>query len=186
MDVLEAIRTRRSVGKVDGEVTEGDLRTLVEAALCAPNHKLTDPFRFIALRGEARARLGAAWAAIAARMTPPPGVEPDAFIAKEARKPLRAPLLLVAVTRVDADPVVAEEDAAATAAAIQNVLLAAHGLGLGAIWRTGAMVRAPAVAAHLGITENERIAGIVYLGRPAMAAPASLPRDVDRHLTLLE
>jgi hypothetical protein len=48
------------------------------------------------------------------------------------------------------------------------------------------MVRAPAVAAHLGITENERIAGIVYLGRPAMAAPASLPRDVDRHLTLLE
>jgi nitroreductase len=117
MDVLEAIRTRRSVGKVDGEVTEGDLRTLVEAALCAPNHKLTDPFRFIALRGEARARLGAAWAAIAARMTPPPGVEPDAFIAKEARKPLRAPLLLVAVTRVDADPVVAEEDAAATALA---------------------------------------------------------------------
>jgi hypothetical protein len=48
------------------------------------------------------------------------------------------------------------------------------------------MVRDPAVAAHLGVAENERIAGIVYLGRPAMAQPASLPRDIDRHLTLIE
>ena len=90
MDAIETIRTRRSIGRLGGEVTDEELRTLVEAGLWAPNHKLTDPFRFVALRGAARERLGRAWAEVAATFEPPPGVTREAFVEKEARKPLRA------------------------------------------------------------------------------------------------
>jgi nitroreductase len=179
MDLLTALRSRRSIGKVAGDVTDDELRTLVDAALCAPNHKLTEPWRFTALRGEARARLGEVWAEVAAASAPADPAARDAALEKERRKPLRAPLLLVASVRTDSDPVVAEEDFAAGAAAVQNVLLAAHALGLGAMWRTGAMVRSDAVKAHLGLDPSDRIVGIVYVGRPAMEPPAERPRDVD-------
>ncbi len=184
VDVLEAIKTRRSIGKVTGDVSEEQLGLLVEAGLWAPNHKLTDPVRFIALRGAARERLGAAWVRDLAAVEAPAGIERAAFLEKEGRKPLRAPLLLAVVYRVAADAVTAEEDAATAAAAAQNVLLAAHGLGLGAIWRTGAMVRGAAVASELGLAPDERIAGIVYLGMPAMPAPTAAPRDVAAHLSV--
>jgi nitroreductase len=185
MDVLEAIKSRRSIGKVTGDVSDEQLRILVEAGLWAPNHRLTDPLRFVALRGAARERLGAAWVRDVAGSDAPPGVERDAFLEKEGRKPLRAPVLLAVVCRVAADPVMADEDAATAAAALQNVLLAAHALGLGAMWRTGGMVRSASVCAELGLGADERISGIVYLGMPAMAAPVSAPRDVASHLTIL-
>ena len=70
--------------------------------------------------------------------------------------------------------------------ALQNLLLAAHALGLGAIWRTGGMVASPAIREHLGFAPTDRIAGIVYVGRPAMEPPTALPRDVDAHLTILD
>jgi len=186
MDVLEALRTRRSIGRLGGDVTDAELRQLVEAGLWAPNHRLTDPFRFVALRGAARERLGRAWAEVAASFDPSPGVTREAFVEKEARKPLRAPLLLAVGVRTDERLEVAEEDFAAASAAIQNVLLAAHALGLGAIWRTGGMVASPAIREHLGFAPTDRIAGIVYVGRPAMEPPTALPRDVDAHLTILD
>ena len=90
---------------------------------------------------------------------------------------MRAPLLLVVSTRTAADPVVAAEDFAATAAATQNVLLAAHALGLAAIWRTGAMAYSTAVKSFLDLEATDRIVAIVYLGRPAMNSPLPRPRD---------
>ncbi len=186
MEVLEALRTRRSIGKLEGDVTDVELRQLVEAGLWAPNHKLTDPLRFVALRGAARERLGQVWAEVAGAVELPPGVTRENFVAKEARKPLRAPLLLAVGVRTDEDAEVAEEDFATAAAAVQNVLLAAHALGLGAIWRTGGMVLAPAIRKHLGFAPTDRIAGIVYVGRPAMVPPTPQPRDVDAHLTILD
>ncbi len=178
MDVLEAIRTRRSIGRLEGEVAESDLREFVEAATWAPNHKLTQPWTFTVLRGDARARLGEAWAAALAREIALEGEEREAFLRREARKPLRAPVLVVISTRTDADPVTALEDYGATAAAVQNLLLAAWARGYGAMWRTGAIAYAPAIKAHLGLAAEDRIVGIVYLGRPAMTPPKPQPREI--------
>ncbi|MDQ2857546.1 MAG: nitroreductase family protein [Candidatus Eremiobacteraeota bacterium] len=186
MDVIEALRTRRSIGKLDGEVADDDVRSLVEAALCAPNHKLTQPWRFTLVRGDARRRLGAVWAEVAAAATSLDGTLRADFIAREAAKPLRAPALLVVSTRTAADPVVAGEDFAATAAAAQNLLLAAHARGLGAIWRTGAMAYHPEIKAHLGLSPTDRIVAIVYVGRPAMRVPAERMRDVDAVLHVMD
>ena len=178
MDVLEALRTRRSIGKLAGDVGSDELRTIVEAALYAPNHRLTEPWRFTILRGDARARLGEAWSAREATRSTLTGPERDAYLKREAQKPLRAPVLVVVSTRTSDDAEVALEDYAATAAAIQNMLLAAHALDLGAIWRTGGMAYDAAIVTFLGLDPSDRIVGIVYLGRAAMGAPKARPHDV--------
>jgi nitroreductase len=186
MDVLEAIRTRRSIGRLEGEVADGDLRELLEAAICAPNHKLTEPWFFTVLRGEARVRLGEAWAAVAAEGSALAGEERAAFVRREANKPLRAPVLVAVSVRTDADPVIAIEDFAATAAAVQTFLLAAWARGYGAIWRTGEMAYHPAIRAHLGLAAGDRIVGIIYLGKPAMTPPKGQPRTLARVTRTLE
>jgi nitroreductase len=182
MDVLEALRTRRSIGKLDGDVSDADIRTLVEAALCAPNHKRTNPWLFTVVRGEARERLGRYWASLLSDAGIPAGIERSAFLEREARKPMRAPAIVVVSTRTDPDDVRAFEDLAAVAAATQNLLLAAHALGLGAVWRSGDMAYRPEINTFLDLDANDRIVAFVYLGQPAMPAPASQARDVDAYL----
>jgi nitroreductase len=186
MDMMEALRTRRSIGKLTGDVTDDELRLLVEAALWAPNHKLTNPWTFTVVRGAGRQRLGEAWAELVKDAELPPGVDRAAFVEKELRKPLRAPAILVASTSTDSDAVRALEDFAAVSAAVQNVLLAAHALGLGAIWRTGDMAYRAEINEHLGLAAGDRVVGFVYLGRPAMPPPTAQPRDVERYLRFVE
>ena len=178
MDVLEALRTRRSIGKLSGDVSPADVCTIVEAGLYAPNHKLTEPWRFTILRGDARLRLGQAWAAREAERTSLQGPEREAYLNREAQRPLRAPVLVVVSTRTSDDAEVALEDFAATAAAVQNMLLAAHGLGLGAIWRTGTMAYDTATIRFLELEPSDRIVAIVYVGQPAMEPPRTRPREL--------
>jgi nitroreductase len=84
------------------------------------------------------------------------------------------------------DPVRAIEDYAAASAATQNVLLAAHALGLGAIWRTGDMAFHPAIVEHLGLAPSDRIVAFVYIGRPAMATPSAQARDIDTYIRVID
>jgi nitroreductase len=186
MDMLETLRSRRSIGKLSGDVSDEEIRTLVEAGLWAPNHKLTNPWLFTVVRGSARERLGAFWAGLLADAPLPPGVERATYLAKEARKPTRAPAIIAVSSRTDAEPVRAFEDLAAVAAAVQNVLLAAHALGLGAIWRSGEMAYRDEIKAFLGLDPSDRIVGFVYVGHPAMPPPAPQPRDVDSYLRFID
>ncbi len=169
---MEALRTRRSIGKLEGDVSDDDIRALIEAALWAPNHHLTEPWRFTVVRGAARERLGTAWAALLESTTKLSGDERAALLQREAGKLLRAPVLVIVSVRTDPDPVVATEDFAAGAAAVQNMLLAAWARGLGAIWRTGEMAHRKEINPVLGLDDTDRIVAIVYLGQPAMEPPA--------------
>ncbi len=177
MNVIEALRSRRSVGRLDGDVDEADLAELIELAAWAPNHRLTEPWRFTILRGAARARLGATWAGIVARSSALEGREREELLEGIAAKTLRAPIIVAVSTRTVDDPVVAIEDFAATAAAVQNLLLAAHDKGFGAMWRTGGMAYDPEIKAFLGLDPTDRIVAFVYLGRVAVEPPKARPRD---------
>jgi nitroreductase len=167
LNIFDALRNRRSVGKLEGPIDESAIDTLLEMALLAPNHKHTEPWTFTVLTGAARERLGKQWAAIAANGLAPDAPSREARLESEARKLTRAPAVIVVSVRTDADPVVAAEDFAAGAAAVQNMLLAAVGLGLGAIWRSGAMAYKPEMNIALGLVPSDRIVGLVYVGRPA-------------------
>ena len=178
MGVLEAIRTRRSVGKVRPERPPREaIVAVVEAATWAPNHRLTEPWRFVVLAGEARHAFGAAMAAAQAAGRPAPADEAAKAAARDAdaktaAKALRAPVVIaIAVEPVVGPKVVEIEEVTAGAAAIQNMLLAAHALGLAAIWRTGAPSYDPAIKAFFGLTPGAHLLGFVYLGYPDGAPP---------------
>ena len=137
MDVFEAINTRTSVSVLkDPGPTDRQWEILLRAGARAPDHGRLRPWRFLIVRGEARELLGDAMAE-ALRASKPD--TPSEALDRERRKPSRAPaILVVAVVPVPHSGVPEIEQILAGGAAAQNILLAAHALGLGAIWRTGA------------------------------------------------
>ena len=160
MDVAEAIRTRRTHKVFAPEPVPRELLDeLFELARWAPNHHLTNPWRFRVLGPESLERLKQA-------------AGPEA-----AGKLDRAPTL-VAVTAVRSeDPVQDEEDLLATASATYALLLAAHARGLAGYWRTPGVLRSDAGLEALGIGRDERFVGLVHLGRPRQhkEAPGRAP-----------
>jgi nitroreductase len=149
MDVEDAIRSRRTQKVFATEPVErGLLDELLELARWAPNHHLTNPWRFRVLGPESLASLK------------------DAAGPEAAGKLDRAPTL-VAATQVRAeDPEQDEEDLCATACATYAVLLAAHGRGLAGYWRTPGVLRSPEGRAALGIPDTERFVALIHLGYP--------------------
>jgi nitroreductase len=164
MDVETAIRTRRTQ-KVYGAqpVDRETLDELLELARWAPNHHLTNPWRFRVLGPASLERLKEA-------------AGPEA-----ASKLDRAPtLVLVSVVLGGEDPVADEEDLAAGAGAALIVLLGAHARGLGGYWRTPGVLRTPEGRAAVGIHDSERVLGLVHLGHakgPDKPPPERAPLD---------
>jgi len=176
MSLTDAIRSRRSVGRSEGEPSDDVIRALIDAAVWAPNHHLTEPWTFTILRRDARKKLGEFWARTRADQLGLQGAQRDGFMGGEAQKPMRSPVLIVVSSRTDDDPIVAAEDFAASAAAVQNLLLAAHERGLAAMWRTGEMAYDPAVKEHLALSPQDRIVAFVYLGERGTAAAKPVER----------
>ena len=177
LELLELILTRRSVGKVLPDPVPRELvEQLLAAAVEAPNHKLTLPWRFWVLAGGARDALGELMAAAVAKgLTDPESDVGRVQIAAARSKALRAPVLVVVgVMHETEDPAVRWENVLAGAAAIENLLLAAHALGLGAMWRTGVFAYDPEVKAHFGLARDDDLIGFVYVGRPAIEPAAQL------------
>jgi nitroreductase len=147
VDLAELIRTRRThKAYAPKPVDRETLDELLELARWAPNHNLTNPWRFRVLGPAALARLKEA-------------AGPEA-----AAKLDRAPTLIAASVQANDDPVGAEEDFAAGACAVYIVLLAAHERGLGGYWRTPGVIRTPEGRAACGIPDGERVLGLLHLG----------------------
>ena len=160
MDLETAIRTRRT-HKVYGPepVDRETLEELLELARWAPNHHLTNPWRFRVIGPRTLAALKKA-------------AGPEA-----AGKLDRAPTLVAVSAVLTGDPVQDEEDLHATAAATYALLLAAHARGLAAYWRTPGVMRTPEGRAALGLGDDERFVALVHLGplRQEQSAPERAP-----------
>ena len=149
MDVEEAIRSRRTHKAYGPEpVPRDQLDELLELARWAPNHDLTNPWRFRVVGPESLQRLK------------------EAAGPESAPKLDRAPTLVVASVKLTGDPVQDEEDIAATSTAIYIVLLAAHARGLAGYWRTPAVLRDAPGRAAVGVPDDERVLALIHLGQP--------------------
>jgi nitroreductase len=168
MDVETAIRTRRTHKAYAPEpVPRGIVDELLDLARWAPNHNLTNPWRFRVVGPRALERLKVA-------------AGPEA-----ASKLDRAPTLIVCSCALGGDEVQDEEDLHATAVAAYIVLLAAHARGLGGYWRTPGVLRTEEGRAAVGLEPNERFVALIHLGRPVQekAPPERAPADsVVEHL----
>jgi nitroreductase len=168
VDLEEAIRTRRT-HKVYGPepVPRETLEELLELARWAPNHNLTNPWRFRVVGPRALLALKEA-------------AGPEA-----AAKLDRAPTLIVASQVHSDDPVQDEEDLCAVAAAITYVLLAAHARGLAGYWRTPAVLRSEEGRRAVGVPENERVLGLIHLGPPRQEKEPPGRLDPGEYVTFL-
>lgn len=180
MEIFEAVQNRQSVSKVRPDPVSRELiEKILSAAVQAPNHFRVRPWRFVVLTGTARQQLGDVMArSLLARQ---PG-SPDSALEAERARPLRAPVLIAVGVDRPSEPKVSEvENICAAAAAVENMLLATHALGLGAIWRTGPAAADPAVKEFLGLEPDQNLIAFVYIGYPeAESSPAARPSFDDR------
>lgn len=182
MDAIEALTTRASPpGLVEPAPDAQTLDRILRAGMRAPDHGRLRPWQFIIVAGAARTALGDVLAAALQRREP--GVA-DTALAKERGKPLRAPLIIIVAAKLrEHRGVPAVEQIIAAGAAAQNILVAAHALGFGGFWRTGAAAYDSAVKGALGLRADDAIVGFLYLGT-ASGATATLPTpDVAAHVT---
>jgi nitroreductase len=180
VEVLEAIHTRQSIGQVKPDAVSRELiEKILSAAVQAPNHYKVRPWRFVVLTGAGREKLGEAMAQ-ATKAAKPEATEEE--LQKDRQKPLRAPVVIaVAVDKPALTKVKEIENICATAAAVQNMLLAARALGLAAMWRTGPSATDPAIKQFFGWEADQNLIGFVYIGYPqSEPTPPARPSFEDR------
>lgn len=169
MDLIEGILSRTSALKLtEPAPSRDDIERIIKAGTRAPDHGRLRPWRFVVLAGDARKQLGAAMAELLKKKMPD---APESQLATEAGKPLRAPVIIAVGAKVSKGKIPEIEQVGAVAAAIQNMFLATHALGYGAMWKTGGAAYAANVKALLGLAPEDHIVGFLYLGTPAVPGP---------------
>ena len=173
--VQAAIRERTTVHDyATTEVQPDALTRALRAALSAPNHRMTEPWRFVVVGRQSRQALVEISVALKAAKVKG---ELDPSTVRSTREKMLNPAQLVVASQVRVpNPEVAREDYAAMACAIQNIMLSLHSEGIGSKWSTGAVIRDARTYQHLGIDSNlEEIVGFIWVGMPA-DPPAKLAR----------
>ncbi|MEE8633641.1 MAG: nitroreductase [Methyloceanibacter sp.] len=162
---LDHLLTRRSVSanSLTGPgPSEGELQQILTAAARVPDHKKLVPWRFVLFQGASRDAFGAVLAEVCQ------AEEPDAGtfrLETEAKRFLRAPLVITVISRITQPSVVPEwEQMLSAGAACQNLIVTASALGFGAQWITEWYAYSEGVRAALKLADNERVAGFVYIG----------------------
>ncbi len=161
---LELLYTRKSHNKLCGEpLTKEQLEKLFRAALRAPDHAQLKPWRYQVYAGQSLERLGDYFVKASE-------LDSDTPLSSEERekirgKALRAPTLILAYLSPKDHPKVPHiEQVLSLGASVQNLLMAAHFMGVGAIWRSGKLCFNPHLAKLLGLKPQESILGFIFLG----------------------
>ena len=164
---LDLILSRRSGSakamKGPGPSRE-QIRTLIAAASRVPDHGKLTPWRFIIFEGQARAKFGEVLVHALKTTEPDAGEE---RIAQERGRLLRAPVVIVVISRVrEAIPIPEWEQILSSGAACQTLCLAANAMGFVTNWITEWYAYHPVVRDALGLKSGERISGFIYIGHP--------------------
>jgi nitroreductase len=170
VELKKAIETRRSVGRVKPDSVPRELvEEILESAVHAPNHRITEPWRFHVFSGKGRGELAKARAETARLLAEAEGEEEETLagrISRERKKAFRAPVVIAVISKAGRDEVETLENYAACAAAVQNMQLTAYSLGLATIWRTGPVAYHPHMRDFFGLEKDDRIVAYLYLGYP--------------------
>lgn len=172
MHISDAIKQRRSVKRfTDRPVTREEIEALLAAATLAPNHRLTQPWRFYVLGPAARHSYGLALGARKAKKVDDPAA--GAALRETVGAEHRALPGMIAVAVVNTENAEQrEEDYAAAMMAVQNIALTAVSLGLATHIKTGAVMHDPAARAAVGLPDTQRVVAIVNVGAPSEDVPA--------------
>jgi len=184
MELARLMRERRTVHRfADRPVPHEMIAELLDVAVWAPNHRLTEPWRFVIVSGDGRRRLAEAARAFREAKDPERGAE---LGRKTFEKLMGIPMFVAVVMREDEHPTVRREDYAATACVIHNFSLLLWERGLGMVWETYPLLNAPAFREALGVGPGETIVGSLHVGYPANVPPAQPRTPARERMTLID
>jgi nitroreductase len=162
LDLLLARRSVSANSLGDPGPVAAELELMLKAASRVPDHKKLVPWRFILFQGEAREAFGKVLAEVCRKEESDAG---QFRLETEAKRFLRAPLVIAVISRVVKNPAAPEwEQILSAGAACQNLILAAAALGYGTQWITEWYGYSKGVRQALHLADNERVAGFVYIG----------------------
>ena len=163
METLEAIQTRNSVPLLtDPAPTSEEMSEVYKGALRAPDHARLRPWKFIEVRGDSRDKLAKIFIDTATALNSDLS---ENEISKLEKAPHRAPMVIILAANIKEHPKVPEiEQIISLGAAAQNILFGIHEIGYSAVWRTGNMAFNPEITKFLGLEENFKIIGYLYVG----------------------
>ncbi len=181
MEVIEAIRTRRSVNRVtDVAPSREDIAEILETAVMAPNHGFTQPWKFYVVAGDERERISGQLAESVSTQVDATTPEGKTQVEKARNMFTRAPVVIAVTSELSEEEVYQHEDFAATFMAVQNIMLAAWSKGIASKLRTPPAIDSPVLRELLGVDDNSRILGLVFLGYAGeKAVPPARVRDAE-------
>ena len=181
-EMIGWINSRRSMGNLDLPApTHAQIETAIECAATAPDHKKLRPWRFIVTQGDTRHELGNALVAAAKAKAVQEGETlSEKDIAKTQAMPLRAPVIITVVTKIQAHKKVPPfEQMLSAGAAVQNLILALKAQGFSTVWRTGLLCNEPAVKSYFDVGPDDYVTAFVYTGTSPKNEPARKPIDIE-------
>jgi nitroreductase len=186
VDLAELIRSRRSIGLFnDAPVALELVHELLESAVYAPNHRLTEPWRFIILTGKGRERYAEVRRDMVLGFMKGQGeAERQQAAAGTYRKFMNVPLYLMVVMSKQANAEIDAEDYAACCCVIENFLLLAWDRGLGTTWKT--FKNDTRLREYLELGENERVVGVVHVGYSAEEERAGQRKPAAERVTVFD
>lgn len=175
-DALALLTRRRSSAAPtlgDPGPSADTLSLILRIGARVPDHRRVNPFRFIVIEGEARARAGDVLANVYSGNNPQADEE---AVELERSRFERAPVVVAVVAATVPEHKTPEWEQILTVGAVcQNMLIAASASGFAAQWLTEWCAYDGDVLSALGLSESERIAGYIYIGT-AQEAPVERPR----------
>jgi len=150
--------------------SQTELEQILQAAVAAPDHGGLHPWQFLIIKGEARQKLGDLMARCYQQRHPQASSEQ---VERQRTKPLRSPLIITVVAKIQQNPSVDKlEQILSAGAACQQILLATQALGYGAIWLSGESIFDWNINDGLGLEFDDQIVGFLYLGTESQSSKA--------------
>ncbi|GKS13659.1 NAD(P)H nitroreductase [Paenibacillus chitinolyticus] len=183
--ILGLLNKRRAVrGYTEQPIEEQDIRTLLQAAVTAPNDRLREPWHFYVIQGEAKARYEAAAEAFLTERFP---TKPH--LVEETMKAVKGVPLVIVVTAdvIPGDEPSSRDNEYAAACAIYGMWLTAEEMGLGLVWRTRGvgLVHDGRMHEFIGSPENRKVVGTLFIGHPAEPAKPTARTPYEEKTTWL-
>ena len=161
----DRIRERRSVRAADilePGPSESEINEMLEIASRVPDHGKLGPWRFLIFDGDSRQKFGELLRSQFAKTNPDSS---EAILEREYSRFMRAPTIIGVISKVDPASRIPEwEQILSSGAVCQNLLVGASLMGFAAQWLTEWYAYDEVIAASLGLIENERVSGFIYIG----------------------
>ncbi|RUA35323.1 MAG: nitroreductase [Bacteroidetes bacterium] len=169
-EINKLIQTRRSIypAQYSGERVDDEIiQQMLENANWAPNHKHTEPWRFIVFTDKGLDQLGKFQADIYKQVSTAKGNFDESKMENLRNKPLSAShVIAIGMKRDEKQSIPEVEEVSAVAAAVQNMQLTASAYGVGCYWGSGGITYMEEAKKALALEKEDKLLGFLYVGMP--------------------